>query len=111
MQLTCTTAPSRYWPGWTSRRHGLSPAVARLTRSATRCAWQRNWRGGLVMGSENKWTPGPWETDQNEHDQPYLPYSIRPQDSRFHNICKVWIDDAPVPDYNAEQKANAHLIA
>jgi hypothetical protein len=53
-------------------------------------------------------TPGPWQTDQAEHDAPY-------QDIRIHagkgSICRVWIDDAPVHDYNAEQRANARLIA
>ena len=53
-------------------------------------------------------TPGPWQTDQAEHDAPY-------QDIRIHagkgSICCVWIDDAPLHDYNAEQRANARLIA
>ena len=56
----------------------------------------------------SKHTPGPWQTDQAEHDAPY-------QDIRIHagkgSICSVWIDDAPLHDYNAEQRANARLIA
>lgn len=56
----------------------------------------------------SKHTPGPWQTDQAEHDAPY-------QDIRIHagkgSICCVWIDDAPLHDYNAEQRANARLIA
>ena len=56
----------------------------------------------------SKHTPGPWQTDQAEHDAPY-------QDIRIHagkgSICCVRIDDAPLHDYNAEQRANARLIA
>lgn len=55
-----------------------------------------------------KHTPGPWATDESEHDMPY-------QDIRIHSgkrgICVVWLDDAPVHDYNAEQQANARLIS
>jgi hypothetical protein len=56
----------------------------------------------------NKHTPGPWSTDEKEHDEPYQDIRIR---SCFRGICRVWIDDAPCHDYNAEQRANARLIA
>lgn len=53
-------------------------------------------------------TAGPWTTDEKEHDQPYLPIEIR--SARHRTICTVWVDDAPVPDFNAEQRANARLL-
>lgn len=56
-----------------------------------------------------KHTPGPWETDKSEHDHPYQDITVR--DTHGRHICQVWIDDAPVPDYNAKQNANARLIA
>lgn len=56
----------------------------------------------------HKHTSGPWTTDEAEHDCPYQDISIR---AGRRTICRVWIDDAPVPDYNAEQDANAKLIA
>ncbi len=52
-------------------------------------------------------TPGEWGTDCADHDQPYLDIKIK---SGHRNIATVWIDDAPVPDYNQMQKANAALI-
>jgi hypothetical protein len=55
-----------------------------------------------------KGTPGPWQTDCGQHDAPYQ--DIRVQ-AGGHRICIVWIDDAPVPEYNATQEANARLIA
>lgn len=57
---------------------------------------------------ETKHTPGPWRTDEAEHDMPYQ--HIRIYDGIFH-VCTVPIDDAPVYDYNAAQRANASLIA
>lgn len=56
-----------------------------------------------------KHTPGPWETDEAEHDCPSQDVVIR--DAKRRGICRIWFDDAPVPDYNAEQSANARLIA
>ena len=53
-------------------------------------------------------TPGPWGTDRSEHDHPYQDIVVR---AGTRTICRVWIDDAPVHDYNAAQLANASLIA
>ena len=47
----------------------------------------------------SKHTPGPWTTDEADHDEPYQ--DIRIQAGK-RGICRVWIDDAPVHDYNAE---------
>lgn len=58
--------------------------------------------------SDIKHTPGPWRTDEDEHDAPYQDIRIK---AANRTVCKVWIDDAPVHDYNAEQEANARLIA
>lgn len=52
--------------------------------------------------------PGPWVTDEAEHDCPHQDIVIRDADGS--SICKVFIDDAPVPDYNARQYANARLL-
>jgi type II secretory pathway component GspD/PulD (secretin) len=54
-----------------------------------------------------KHTPPPWTDDKDEHDEPYQPIRIR---SGHHTICTIWLDDAPVPDFNWEQEANALLI-
>lgn len=59
--------------------------------------------------SEAKHTPGPWATDEDDHDAPYQNINI--EAGKHHTICTVWIDDAPVRDFNAEQQANARLIA
>lgn len=53
-------------------------------------------------------TPGPWSTDEAEHDCPNQSIRIR---GGGRTIAEVWIDDAPVEDYNREQRANARLIA
>ena len=53
-------------------------------------------------------TPGPWSTDLPEHEEPYQDIRIQ---AGTRGICRVWMDDAPVHDYNAEQLANARLIA
>ena len=50
-------------------------------------------------------TPGPWETRLDE------PYWLRVFGSDGHAIAKVYLDDAPVEDYNTRQEANARLIA
>lgn len=55
------------------------------------------------------YTPGPWATDEAEHDEPYQDILVMAGEHR--RICKVSIDDAPVHDYNAAQRANARLIA
>jgi len=59
--------------------------------------------------TEPKWTPGPWTTDESEHDAPYEDILIRA--SKHHTICTIWIDDKPVHDFNSQQQANSHLIA
>lgn len=56
-----------------------------------------------------KHTPGPWTTDEKDHDAPYQ--SIRIRSAMHHTVCTVWIDDAPVHEFNAEQRTNARLIA
>lgn len=56
----------------------------------------------------SKHTPGPWATDLPEHEQPYQDIRIQ---AGARGICRLWIDDAPLHDYNAEQFANARLIA
>jgi len=56
-----------------------------------------------------KHTPGPWTTNEADHDAPYQDIKIKA--SKHHTVCTVWIDDAPVHDFNALQEANARLIA
>lgn len=53
-------------------------------------------------------TPGPWQTDEAAHDAPYQNIRVT---ANGRSVCTVWIDDAPVPDFNAGQEANARLIA
>lgn len=50
-----------------------------------------------------KATPGPWRKRMEE------PYEMDIA-SRDRSIVKVWLDDAPVEDYNETQHANATLI-
>ena len=50
--------------------------------------------------SEAKHTPGPWATDEDDHDAPYQNINI--EAGKHHTICTVWIDDAPVRDFNAD---------
>ena len=52
-------------------------------------------------------TQGVWGTDCADHDMPYENIVLK---SGYRNIATVWIDDAPVPDYNHAQQANAALI-
>jgi hypothetical protein len=54
-------------------------------------------------------TPGLWTTDEAAHDAPYQDIKIKA--GKHHTVCTVWIDDAPVRDFNAAQRANARLIA
>jgi hypothetical protein len=56
----------------------------------------------------SKHTSGPWFTDEADHDCPNQNIRIK---RRAHTICTVFIDDAPVHDFNATQRANARLIA
>lgn len=56
-----------------------------------------------------KHTPGPWTTDKADHDAPYQDIKIKA--GKHHTVCTVWIDDAPVHDFNSLQEANARLIA
>ena len=58
---------------------------------------------------EVKHTPGPWTTDEDDHDAPHQ--NIKVKAGKHRTVCTVWIDDAPVRDFNAEQQANARLIA
>ena len=53
-------------------------------------------------------TNTPWRTDELEHDTPYEPVDILGENGDL--VCRFWIDDAPVPEYNRRQKANARYI-
>ncbi len=64
--------------------------------------------GEGIVRELSGFTPGPWETNEAEHDCPYQDVVIR--DTKGRGICRIWFDDAPVPDYNAEQSANVRLI-
>ncbi len=55
----------------------------------------------------NKHTPAPWNVEFSD-DDPYGDILIR---GNRRNIAKLWLDDAPVPAYNEQQKANAKLMA
>lgn len=55
-----------------------------------------------------KHTPEPWFDDRATHDEPYQNIKILGDENR--GICWLWIDDAPVDDWNAEQRANASRI-
>ena len=56
----------------------------------------------------SKHTPGPWKDNNADHDEPYQDIKIK---AAGRTVCTVWIDDAPCHDFNAEQDANARLIA
>ena len=56
----------------------------------------------------SKHTPEPWFDDSATHDEPYQNIKILGDENR--GICWLWIDDAPVDDWNAEQRANANRI-
>lgn len=56
----------------------------------------------------SKHTPEPWFDDRATHDEPYQNIKILGDENRV--ICWLWIDDAPVDDWNAEQRANASRI-
>ena len=53
-------------------------------------------------------TPEPWFDDRATHDEPYQNIKILGDENR--GICWLWIDDAPVDDWNSEQRANASRI-
>ena len=59
--------------------------------------------------NEVKHTKGPWATDEDDHDAPHQ--NIKVKAGKHHTVCTVWIDDAPVRDFNSAQQANARLIA
>lgn len=52
-------------------------------------------------------SPFPWVSDESEHDAPYQDIRIV---SGGRTVCTLWIDDAPVPEFNAQQHENAKLI-
>lgn len=54
-----------------------------------------------------KHSPGPWRTDEDEHDAPHQ--NIQILDAEGRKIAEVWIDDACF-DGNPRQEANAHLM-
>ena len=54
-------------------------------------------------------TRGPWKTDEDKHDQPYLSFEISSV-HRMMPIANVWQDDACF-ELNGEQRSNANLIA
>jgi hypothetical protein len=54
-------------------------------------------------------TPGPWRSEGPDED-PYGEIGVF-ADAGSRLVCELWQDDAPVPDFNAEQRANARLIA
>lgn len=56
----------------------------------------------------SKHTPEPWLDDRATHDDPYQNIKILGDENR--GICWLWIDDAPVDDWNTEQRANANRI-
>lgn len=57
----------------------------------------------------SNYTPGPWEVKYSD-DDPYGDIRIVARNGA-RGIAQVWLDDAPVHDYNREQEANARLIA
>lgn len=54
--------------------------------------------------SENKWTPGPWETDR---------YAVRSEgpDGRQVALCEISVRGRPYEETYAEAEANASLIS
>ncbi len=50
----------------------------------------------------------PWNSNEHEHDTPFQEIEIKGADGR--RVCRIWLDDAPLPDYNQIQRANARLI-
>ena len=56
----------------------------------------------------SKHTTTHWVSNEAEHDAPYQDIKIK---SGYRTICIVPIDDSPEHEFNAEQEANARLIA
>jgi hypothetical protein len=50
-------------------------------------------------------SPGPWAWALSE------PYFLQVFGSDKHAICEVYLDDAPVEDYNRRQRCNAQLLS
>jgi len=61
-----------------------------------------------IKADRDAGTPGPWADDKKTHDQPYLSIKIG---KKFHTVCTIWLDDAPIEDFNSEQEVNARRIA
>jgi hypothetical protein len=58
-----------------------------------------------------EYTQTPWRTDEKWHDEPFQPIKISGPEGSIGTICTVWMDDAPVLDFNYEQRKNArHII-
>lgn len=57
------------------------------------------------MGAKH--TDGPWEVTGPD-DEPYGDITVG---LKGRAVCRLWQDDAPEHSYNAEQWANARLIA
>lgn len=53
-------------------------------------------------------TTGPICTDEKDHDHPFQNILLLGEHGR--RIATIWIDDAPVHDFNAEQAANARRL-
>lgn len=51
-------------------------------------------------------SPSPWQV--NFSDEPYGDIEVK---GGNRSIAKLWLDDAPVHDYNEQQRANARLIS
>lgn len=50
----------------------------------------------------------PWSIEPCQHDDQYGP--IRIADAKGNAFAELWIDDAPVVDFNDQQEANARYI-
>lgn len=67
-----------------------------------------------MSNNKYKYTLGPWKIEHPE-SEPYE--DIRVSGLMFENanhrttVCRLWQDDAPVPEWNEMQRANAQLIA
>jgi len=58
-----------------------------------------------------EYTQTPWRTDEKWHDEPFQAIKISGPEGSIGTICTVWMDDAPVLDFNYEQRENArHII-
>jgi len=61
-----------------------------------------------LLGLAGHISQGVAGTDNADDDMPYLPIRIK-----VGHTCigSLWLDDAPVPDFNSMQSANARFIA